>query len=215
MHRAIQQQIGRAMAAVRQAFRGVVGRVDSAGPVQLVSLSGLAGEDLRDQEQFQEYGYTSNPPSGTMGVLVPLGGKTSHSIIIATEHGQYRLTSLKPGEVALYTDEGSKIVLKRGRVIETDCDDYIVNCKTFTVNADDESTFNTPTLTASDEAVVNGLVTGRGGLALSNESGSDGPVAQIAGDVEATGDGRFNGVSTVHHKHPGDSGGTTDEPIPS
>lgn len=214
MDSVIKRHVARALAGVRQAFRAVIGRSSSANGVQYVSLDGLAGEQLRDNEQFQEYGFTSNPLPGTMAVVLPLGGKTSHGIVIATEHATYRLVGLAPGEVALYTDEGAKIVMKRGRVIETDCDVFRVNCKAYEVNATEGSTFNTPTLTASDEAVVNGMVTGKGGLALSNDAGGDGPVAQIAGSVQASGEGTFNGVRVSKHKHPGDSGGTTDEPIP-
>lgn len=210
MHKQVQKQIDRAMMMVRQAFRGVVGRVNSKGPIQLLMADGLAGEDLRDSEQFQEYGFTSNPPAGTMTVVLPVNGRTSHGIIIATEHETYRLKGLETGEVALYTDEGARIVLKRGRIIQVDCDVYRVNCKTFEVNADEKSEFNTPTLTASEAVISKGLLTGEGGMAI---SGGDG--ASVAGTLTATVDVIADGVSTRRHKHPGDSGGTTDEPIPS
>lgn len=212
MQRMIRQQIDRAMTQVRQAFRGVISRASSAQGIQYVSLNGLDSEQLRDNEQFQEYGLTSNPPAGTMAVVIPVNGKTSHGIIIATEHATYRLVGLKPGEVALYTDEGAKIVLKRGRIIEVDCDVYRVNCLEYEVNAVSKADFNTPTLTASEEAVVNGKVTGKGGLALSGGAGG-GPAAVIEGSVEASGDGVFNGVSSTEHRHV-ETGGTTDAPIP-
>ncbi len=73
-----------------------------------------------------------------MGIAVPLNGNTSHTVVVATEHGAYRLTELKPGEVALYTDEGAKIVLKRGRVIEHECDVYRVKCKRYEVEAEEK-----------------------------------------------------------------------------
>lgn len=209
----IKRHIARAMATVRQAFRMVIGRSNSTNSIQFVSGDGVAGERLRDNEIFQHYGFTSNPLPGTMAIVMPIGGKTSHGVVIATEHATYRLVGLKPGELALYTDEGAKTVFKRGRIIETDCDVFRVNCKEFEVNASEQSTFNTPTLTASEEAIVEGQLTGRGGLALSGSAGEGGVTASIDGGVEATGEGIFNGVKTSTHKHPGDSGGTTDSPI--
>ena len=196
----VDKRIRRAMAGVRQAFRGVLTRVGSSTAVQLVQADGLAGEQLQDNELFQHYGFTSNPLPGTMAVILPVGGRTSHGIVIATEHGSYRLKALAPGEVALYTDEGAKIVLKRGRVIETECDVYRVNCKSWEVNASDKADFNTPMLTASEQVTAQGQFSGNGGAA-------------ITGGLTATGDVVAGGKSMMHHTHIGDSGGVTGEPI--
>lgn len=204
----IDKRIRRAMAGVRQAFRGVLTRVNSGPAVQLAQADGLAGERLQDNELFQHYGLTSNPPPGSMAVILPVGGKTSHGIVIATEHGSYRLKALQPGEVALYTDEGAKIVLKRGRLIETDCDVFKVNCKTWEVNATDKADFNTPALTASAVVTAQGQINGNGGMAIKGGNG-----AHVEGTLEATVDVIAAGKSGAHHKHPGDSGGMTDEPI--
>lgn len=204
----VDKRIRRAMAGVRQAFRGVLTRVNSGPTVQLAQADGLSGEQLQDNELFQHYGLTSNPPPGSMAVILPVGGKTSHGIVIATEHGSYRLKALKTGEVALYTDEGAKIVLKRGRLIETDCDVFKVNCKTWEVNASDKANFNTPALTASAVVTANGQINGNGGMAI---KGGDG--AHIEGTLEATVDVIAAGKSGVHHHHQGDSGGVTSEPV--
>ncbi|RQU98016.1 phage baseplate assembly protein V, partial [Burkholderia cenocepacia] len=109
----LDKRIRRALSGIRLAFRGLIGRVKTDGPVVIVQGEGLAGENVPDVELFQHYGYTSAPPAGTMMVVVPIGGKSSHGIVIATEHGQYRYKALKSGEVALYTDEGDSVVLGR------------------------------------------------------------------------------------------------------
>lgn len=210
----IDKRIGRALARVRLAFRVVLGRVNSAPGVQLADGAGLAGENVEAAELMQHYGMTSCPPAGTQGVAIPLGGYTSHTIIVATEHASYRLVGLETGEVALYTDEGAKIVLKRGRLIEADCDTFRVNCKTWEVNASASSTFNTPVLEASDQAVVNGVMTGKGGLALSNERGGSGPTARISGIMEVDRDVIVDGVSSRHHDHEVLAFGRSSEPIP-
>lgn len=211
----VDKRIRRAAASVRQAFRGVVTNLNSNAPIQLAQGEGLSGEPLQDLELMQHYGFTSAPPDGTETVILPLGGKTSHGIIIATEHGSYRLKALQRGEVALYTDEGARIVLRRGRVIDVDCDEFKVNCKTWQVNAADKADFNTPALTASAELVAKGLLSGQGGMAIEGGDGASftGDVRQAGGSYRTDGDVVAGGVSLRGHKHPGDSGGVTGMPI--
>ncbi|WP_145507594.1 phage baseplate assembly protein V, partial [Yersinia hibernica] len=108
MWNSVDGRINAALNRIRKAFRAALTRVNSTGQVQTVQARGLAGEQIQDNELFQHYGFTSNPLPGTMAVILPLGGKTSHGVIIATENAAYRLTGLKSGEVALYTDEGAK-----------------------------------------------------------------------------------------------------------
>lgn len=155
----IDARINGALNRIRMAFRGVLIRVNSGGDIQTVQGKALATETLQDVEMFQQYGFTSNPPKGTKAIMLPLNGKTSHSIVIATEHAQYRLKKLKSGELAIYTDEGSHIILKRGKIIEVSCDEYIVNAKNkyqvntvnYDVTASEQASFETPLLKGSDD----------------------------------------------------------------
>ena len=192
------------MSGVRQAFRGVVASIKSGPAVQLVQADALEGENLLDLELFQDYGFTSNPPPGTMTVVLPLGGKTSHGIVVATEHGDYRLKALKSGEVALYTDEGARIVLKRGRLIEVDCDTYKINCKDYQVNASGGAKFETPMVTASAQVTAQGQINGNGGMAVQGGNG-----AAINGTLRATGDVTAGAISMQQHHHIDSVGGTT------
>ncbi|HEH9715082.1 TPA: phage baseplate assembly protein, partial [Pasteurella multocida] len=109
--------------------------VKSGDNIQKAQVSGLAGETLQDVELMQQFGFTSVPPAGTQVVVVPVGGKTTHSIIIATENGAFRVKNLENGETALYDQSGSTIILKQGRLVEVDCDTFKLNCKTYQVNA--------------------------------------------------------------------------------
>lgn len=118
MIKTIDARIKRALGGIRLAFRGVVTLVKAAGSVQFVQLDGLAGERLQDNELFQQFGFTSNPPAGTMAIVLPIGGKTAHGIIIATEHGTYRLKNLASGETAIYNQWGDRVTLKANRHIE-------------------------------------------------------------------------------------------------
>lgn len=151
-------RINAALNRIRNAFRAVLKRVNSNGQFQTIQANALAGEKLQDNELFQHYGFTSVPLPGTVAIVLPLNGRTSHGVVIATEHGGYRLKNLKAGEVAIYTDEGANIVLKRGRIIEVNCDEYIVNTKKYAVNTDlykvtatNGADFETPLLKANNE----------------------------------------------------------------
>ena len=140
----VNRRITAALSALRQPFRARLTRITSSGGVQTAQLDGMADETLQSVEVFQHYGLTSVPPDGAMAVVLPLGNRSSHGIVIATEHSQYRIQALQSGEVAIYTDEGAAITLKRGKVISTVCDDYQLTCKTFSVNASESATFTTP-----------------------------------------------------------------------
>lgn len=118
MIKQIDQRIRRYLSGIRLAFRGVITLVKSAGAVQFVQLDGVSGEQLQNNELFQQFGYTSNPPAGTMAIVLPIGGKTAHGIIIATEHGTYRLKNLASGETAIYNQWGDYVALKADRRME-------------------------------------------------------------------------------------------------
>lgn len=118
MIKQIDQRIRRYLSGIRLAFRGVITLVKAAGAVQFVQLDGVAGEQLQQNELFQQFGYTSSPPAGTMAVVLPIGGKTAHGIIIATEHGTYRLKNLASGETAIYNKWGDYVALKADRRME-------------------------------------------------------------------------------------------------
>jgi len=113
----IDKRIRRALGSIRLAFRGVVRHVNTAPAVMLVQGDGLNGEQLQATEYFQHYGLTSSPPPGAMLVVLPVGGSTAHGILIATEHGSYRLKNLAPGESALYDDQGQKVHITRNGIV--------------------------------------------------------------------------------------------------
>ena len=153
----VEFRIRAALRGLRLAFRGRLTRVKSDLSIQQVQVNGLAGEKLQDAELFQHFGFTSCPPAGTQCIVLPIGGQTSHSIIIATENGAYRL-QVASGEMAIYSDEGAYVHIKKGRIVEIECDEYLVKAKKYTVKAEDYdvtatagANFETPLLKTSDQ----------------------------------------------------------------
>lgn len=131
----MREQAARERASFRQAFRAIAARNSHKGAQIGVQMQGLAGEKISG-ELMQHYGFTSAPLAGAEYIVLPVGGSSRHSVVVASEDGRYRV-QLSDGEVALYTDEGDYIHLKRGRLIE-------VNTETLLVKAATKVVFETP-----------------------------------------------------------------------
>ncbi len=98
--------------------RAVISSVDDGKKVQAIQLGLLSDETRDDVERFQEYGFTSNPPIDSEAVVVFVGGVREHGLAIGVEDRRYRIRNLASGEVAVYDQTGSKIVLKSNGNIE-------------------------------------------------------------------------------------------------
>ncbi|WP_334468979.1 phage baseplate assembly protein V [Arsenophonus sp. PmNCSU2021_1] len=109
--------------------RAVVQRPNSTPACQQVDVAMIAGDTKAGMEYLEPYGFTSTAHSGAEGVALFLAGDRSHGIVINVADRRYRLKGLKSGEVAIYTDEGDSIVLKRGRLIEATTETFILNAK--------------------------------------------------------------------------------------
>lgn len=144
----VREQVERAMRGVRQAFRAV-GKRNTHGPSIGVQMEGLAGETVAG-ELAQHYGFTSAPLAGAEFIALPIGGNSKHVVVIATEDARYRL-KVKDGEVAIYSDEGDHVYLKRGRVIEVVTD-------TLLVKADTKVRFETPMIETTGQVQADGNI---------------------------------------------------------
>ena len=98
--------------------RGSIEVVSDYKSIQECQLTLLADEVREDIERLQEYGFTSNPPSGSDAAVIFLNGNRDHGIIIATDSRQYRPKNLNSGEVCIYDKNGSEILLKNSGEIE-------------------------------------------------------------------------------------------------
>lgn len=96
--------------------RAVVTQVLDEGGLQRLQVSLLTDETKDGVERFQQYGLTSHPHDGAEAVTLFVGGNRDHALVIAVDDRRYRLKGLKAGEVALYDDQGQKIVLHRDRI---------------------------------------------------------------------------------------------------
>lgn len=169
--------------------RCVIRAVGDSSKMQSVQAELLKGE-LRDNlERFQQYGYTSVPLPGAEGVAVFVGGNRDHGLVVCVDDRRYRLKDLQAGEVAIYTDEGDKIHLKRNNEIEVTTKTLKIVCETATVEASEKVTLDTP------ETEITGNLTVGGNVNTAGDSASAGQVSDVNGSMQE--------IRTVYngHKH--------------
>lgn len=134
--------------------RGVVRLVKDGLMIQGLQVTVLDGETVNVQ-RFQEYGFTSVPLAGAEAVLAAIAGARSHLVAIAVDDGRHRLKGLQDGEVALYTDEGDSIVLKRGRIIAVTAGAQLnVSAPQVTVKATTKVTLDSPEVHCTHKLTV-------------------------------------------------------------
>lgn len=190
--KAFSRAVGRIMDACRNLVsRGVVTRTDDAPRMQTVQLTLLEGELLEGAERFQPYGLTSRPQEGAEALCVFVGADRSHPVVLAVDDRRFRVTSLRPGEVCLYTDEGDTILFGR---------DHHISIRTLHLSADAEDVLvkATSKITVdAPETEFAGHVSTRAGL-----SNSGGPLES-------------QGRNLDRHVHDGvePGGGTTGGPV--
>jgi len=98
--------------------RGLLEAVQDDKGVQLTKIS-LFHEEVREGvERIQNFGFTSNPPVDSELVAVFVGGNREHGFVVATDHRASRKKNLQPGECAIYTDDGTYLILKKGGIVE-------------------------------------------------------------------------------------------------
>lgn len=130
--------------------------------------SGRPGETFEKRESLQQYGVTSSPPKGSEGIAMKIGNSV---YLIASDNRKYRLDT-NPGEVAIYTDEGDNIHLKRGHEIEvnaagTTSSKISINAKGLTGNVEinaqglnGKCVVNAANVYLGSEMLADGVVTG-------------------------------------------------------
>lgn len=189
--------INKLLDPLRRRMRLMIGRAvlaaaaDDGKGIQLVQVKLLDGEVADGVERMQNYGYTSVPLAGAEGVMACVSGDRNHGIVVVMDDRRYRLKNLQPGEVALYTDEGDTIVMKRGRKIEVTAGAEITaTAPVVKVEASTKVTLTTPLVEMTQDLSVGGSIS-------------------VVGDVVA------DGISLTAHAHGGvtPGGGNTGVPL--
>jgi phage baseplate assembly protein V len=175
-------------------------RTDDGTQIQVVQVEILGGE-LRNIQRLQDYGITSVPLPGAEGIALSLNGQRGRTVMIKADDGRHRPVDLQPGDVCLYTNEGTVVHLQKGRKVLVEAAEQV------TVKSAD-IVFDGPvrclkTLTVSE------LITGEKGLAVSGAAATinEATISQ-AGNLTTA-----QGTSVDGHRHTDSEGGNTSTPI--
>lgn len=135
-------------------IRGIVKSVIE-GMIKRFSAYGRTDETIDDREYFQHYGFTSRPKAGAELIIIH---EDNHYVAIASDDRRYRI-ALEEGEVALYTDEGDKIHLRRNKEIHITSGNKLIA----TVTNEVDITTKKAVVTASESCQVNSPLINLGG----------------------------------------------------
>lgn len=210
-----------------------IGTVSSVNPAKATARvvfpddDGLVSYDLQvlQVNGFRNKDYAM-PDVGTDVVCVFLGSGTEEGFIIGAVYTDgnpppessmdKRTVVFKDGTRVSYDRathtlsaeiEGTKIVADRQNVTITAPSAVTVNCTNATVNASASVTIDTPKTDITGVLNVAGLITGKGGLAISG--GGGGAAATVTGTLKTTGDVVAGGISLQGHTHTGVHGETS------
>lgn len=204
-------RIARFVRALRLPYRARLSALNGDPALQMAQGKGLAGEQLQAVEVLQQFGFSSGIPADSQLIVLPLAGRSSASVVIATEHGAYRL-KVGPGEARMYSQEGAYIHIKAGRLIEIDCDNLNINVKEQAkITAGNGVVIDTP------QTTITGNLTATGEKGDTVEMTAN---VKIKGDIdqqgkiESTGDHTAGGISLTEHTHKGvqPGSGSTGQP---
>ena len=182
------QLLQRALRPLSQRVQLMIGRavlqlVNDGDAMQSLQVALLADELRGDVERFQNYGFTSHPMAGAEAVAVCVAGSRDHVIVVAVDDRRYRLKGLAEGEVAIYTDQGDHIVIKRGGTVE--------------ILAATKVDVRTPLVECGGNLVVRGTLQVDGHTELNADLHVDGTVTSGA-DITAAGNvADQNGTKTM------------------
>lgn len=81
----------------------------------------LAGGEMHDDVQtIQQYGFASLPSKNARALTLFVGGERDNGVVVATQGDSEKIPSIEEGEVALFTDYGQSIILKKdGSIVAT------------------------------------------------------------------------------------------------
>lgn len=89
--------------------RARIVKVDDKKSQQKVDLKGLKKEKPEKVWRPQDYGFTSNPPKDSDGVMIQMGSRSDRTLYLDAGHEKYRPKRTPEGGTALFDHKGNII----------------------------------------------------------------------------------------------------------
>jgi phage baseplate assembly protein V len=144
--------------------RGVIAQSDDEPGMQNVQISLLRDEGKTAVERMQNYGFSSHAPVDSEVLVVFVGGGRDHGVIVATDDRASRFTGLGAGEVAIYTNEGDSIVLKRDNIVEITCKKLVIHAEDKIEIKTEEIEIEAPKIKIKGDIELDGSLTATGSI---------------------------------------------------
>lgn len=192
--------------------RGTLIMSDDKPKMRTIQSEFLKGDVREGLEHFEPYGWTSKAKAGAECLGLFFNGDRSHGVVVATADRRFRL-HVEEGEVAIFDDLGQKVHLTRSGIsIVTGLNVTAEVGGSLSADVAGSATLkaasvtiDAPQTTVTGNVLVQGKITGTGGMAISGGSGAavTGSLAVTSGDVTA------DGISLKNHTHACPNGGDT------
>lgn len=198
--------------------RGFLTTSNGAKQLRELQMTLQSGEVLPNMEHAEPYGFTSEPivSPQTDAFAIFFDGNRDNGVVLSFADRQFRIKNMKAGEVAIYDDQGQKVYFKRDEILIETPKNLTAKVSgnvvadvggNTTVKCGGTIDATSPQTNIHGPLTVDGLIIGKGGLAISGGSG-----ATVDGALKTTGDVQAGSISLQGHTHTGDSGGTTSVP---
>lgn len=139
-----------------KSFIGAVKLVKSDAKTQTVQVA-LTKEFVIDNvPHIEPYGFTAHPQADAECLVVNVGENGERPVAVVIGGRTCRLQGLQAGEVALYTDEGDEIRLKRGHEIVVKTSKFVIDAAEIDLNG---------AVKVAQTLEVAGNITGKGEVA--------------------------------------------------
>lgn len=182
-------------AAIERLYRRMLlvvgrGRIKTGtddGPVQKQQVRLSEFETFDNIPRVSEYGFNSMPPADSDAVLIFVGGNRRDGVIIGTGNQQFRMRSMKPGEVSISDNLGQSVYLtQQGIVIDGGGLPVLVkNAPSVTIDS--------PMVHAKHNVRIDGNVTVSGNASIG--TGATGTFTTPMGDTVTVQDGIITNIN--------------------
>lgn len=108
--------------------RCIIKAVRDGGDLQSCQVEVGDDDAIDDITRVSQFGFSSNPPAGSVGVALFQGGERKNGVLIGTENPELRPKKLKSGESTVYASPKVYVLVKPSGEI-------VANGESLTVNA--------------------------------------------------------------------------------
>jgi len=122
------------------------------GEFQEATALGYDSERFKRVHRVQAFGLSSHPPKGSHGIALAANGRPDQTVLIGTEHVDFRPRNLPEGATRLYDKDGTFVFL------DADGNLFAETRKKAAIKAGEEAVIEAPTIRLKGNLVIEGNI---------------------------------------------------------